>query len=60
MALSFQPYFAKDALPTSLYLKTTILPQIYEGLLQVEKLRPKDPIEFFCAFILEKNKKEIY
>jgi hypothetical protein len=32
------------------------LPLIYEALIQVDKVRPNDPIEFFCAYILENNK----
>jgi len=32
------------------------LPLIYEALIQVDKIRPDDPVEFFVAYILEKNK----
>lgn len=59
MALLIKPHFSINSLPSSLYLKKSTLPLIYEALLQVEKIRPKDPVEFFCAYILEKNKKDI-
>jgi hypothetical protein len=32
---------------------------IYEALIQVDKIRPSDPIEFFVAYILGKNKANI-
>jgi hypothetical protein len=38
------------------YLKKTCLPLIYEALIQVDKVRPDDPVEFFVAYILGKNK----
>lgn len=59
-AVELKPYFSPNALPSTLYLQQNVLPLIFQGLTEVEKVRPKDPIEFFCAFILEHNKKEIH
>ena len=53
------PYFSINSLPMVSYLKKTCLPLIYEALIQTDKVRPSDPVEFFVAYILEKNKKEI-
>ncbi len=59
VASELKPYFSPNSLPTTLYLKNNVLPLVFEALTEVEKIRPKDPIEFFAAFILERNKKEI-
>lgn len=59
VALELKPYFSPSCLPTTLYLKNNVLPLVFEALTEVEKLRPKDPIEFFAAYLLERNKKEI-
>lgn len=56
-AITLKPYFSLNTLPSTLYLKQNVLPLVFEALNEVEKVRPKDPIEFFCAYILEKNKK---
>ena len=56
-AVQLKPYFSNNTLPSSLYLQQSVLPLIYEALTELEKIRPKDPIEFVCAYILEKNKK---
>jgi hypothetical protein len=56
-AINLKPYFSNNTLPSTLYLKQNVLPLVFEALTEVEKIRPKDPIEFFCAYILEKNKK---
>lgn len=58
LALDIQPYFSNNTLPKSLYLQQVILPIVYEALSQVEKIRPKDPIEFFAVYLLDKNKME--
>jgi hypothetical protein len=58
-AVELKPYFSPNALPSSLYLQQNVLPLVFEALAEVEKNRPKDPIEFFCTYILENNKKEI-
>ena len=50
---------ASNILPKSIYLQKTVLPLVYEALNQTEKLRPKDPIEFFAVYLLDKNKKEV-
>ena len=34
-----------------------MLPIVYEALIELEKIRPSDPVEFFAAYILDKNKK---
>ena len=59
VALELKPYFSPSSLPSTLYLKNNVLPLIFEALTELEKIRPKDPIEFFAAYLLEKNKKEI-
>ena len=56
--LNLKPYFSVNTLPSTQYLEKTVLPLVYEALSQVEKVRPMDPIEFFSAYILEKNKKQ--
>jgi hypothetical protein len=48
-----------NILPSSLYLQKNVLPLIYEALAEIERVRPRDPIEYFVSYILEKNKKEI-
>lgn len=58
LSLDIQPYFSNNTLPKSLYLQQSILPIVYEALSQVEKLRPKDPIEFFAVYIMDRNKME--
>ena len=59
LAIEAKPYFSSTMLPRSLYLQNTVLPLVYEALTQVEKIRPKDPIEFFAVYLLDKNKKDI-
>jgi hypothetical protein len=59
VALELKPYFSPTSLPTTLYLKNNVLPLVFEALTEIEKIRPKDPIEFFAAYLLERNKKEI-
>lgn len=49
-----EPYNSSNNLPFPLYLKNH-MPIIHEALVELERLRPKDPIEFFCAFILQKG-----
>jgi hypothetical protein len=56
-ALQLKPFHSENILPSTVYLQKQVMPIIYEALEQVDKIRPKDPIEFFCAYILEKNKK---
>jgi hypothetical protein len=60
VALELKPYFSPSSIPTTLYLKNNVLPLVFEALTEVEKIRPKDPIEFFAAYLLEKKKKEIF
>jgi len=59
VALELKPYFSPSSIPTTLYLKNNVLPLVFEALTEVEKIRPKDPVEFFAAYLLEKNRKEI-
>ena len=54
-ATILKPYFSNNILPSTLYLQRNVLPLILEALREVEKIRPKDPIEFFAAYILEKS-----
>lgn len=56
MVLIVRPYFSQNNYPTSKYLQHKALPLIYEALSQVDKKRPKEPIEFFAAYLLNKNK----
>jgi len=58
-AIQLKPYFSPNSLQSSLYLQQNVLPLVYQALVEVEKTRPKDPIEFFCVYLLELNKKEI-
>ena len=60
IAQETKPYFSSNILPRSLYLQKTVLPLVYEALNQTEKIRPKDPIEFFAVYLLDKNKKEVH
>ena len=59
LAVEAKPYFSNNTLPKSLYLQKAVLPLVYEALTQVEKIRLKDPIEFFAVYLLDKNKKEV-
>lgn len=59
MAMKIKPYFSCNVLPKSIYLQQTVLPLIYEALNRTEKKRPQDPIEFFCVYLLDNNKKNI-
>ena len=59
LAIEAKPYFSNNTLPKSIYLQKTVLPLVYEALTQVETIRPKDPIEFFAVYLLDKNQKEI-
>ena len=59
IAVETKPYFSSNVLPKSIYLQQTVLPLIYEALNQTEKIRPKDPIEFFAVYLLDKNKKDV-
>ena len=59
IAQEIKPYFSSNILPRSLYLQKTVLPLVYEALNQTEKMRPKDPIEVFAGYLLDRNKKEI-
>ena len=59
IVIETKPYFSSNVLPKSIYLQKTVLPLVYEALNQTEKLRPKDPIEFFAVYLLDKNKKEV-
>ena len=59
IAVETKPYFSSNVLPRSIYLQKTVLPLIYEALNQTEKIRPKDPIEFFAVYLLDKNKKDV-
>ena len=59
LAIEAKPYFSNNTLPKSIYLQKTVLPLVYEALTQVEKIRPKDHIEFFAVYLLDKNQKEI-
>lgn len=58
LAVEVKPYFASNTLPKSLYLQKSVLPIVYEAMSQVEKIRPKDPIEFLAVYLLDKSKKE--
>ncbi len=57
--LLLKPYFSSNTVPSTLYLQQNVFPLVYQALTQVERARPKDPIEFFCSYILENNKKQI-
>ena len=59
IALQAKPYFSSNILPKSIYLQQNVLPLVYEALNQTEKKRPKDPIEFFAVYLLDKNKKDV-
>ena len=54
IAETFEPYYNKNILPFNLYIKDD-LPVIFEALVELERVRPKNPVEYFCAYILEKN-----
>ena len=54
IAGEFEPYHNKNILPFNLYIKDD-LPIIYEALIELERVRPKNPVEFFCVYILDKQ-----
>ena len=56
-----KPYNSTNYLPFPLYIKES-MPIIFEALIELERIRPANPVEFFAAFILNKNgtdKKEL-
>jgi len=55
IAQYLNPYNNSNSLPFSLYIKESI-PVILEGLAELERLRPKNPVEFFSVFLLHKTK----
>jgi len=54
--LAIEPYLANSSLPTTLYLKE-YMPILYEGLIELERVRPREPVEFYCAYILANKHK---
>jgi hypothetical protein len=56
--MELKPYFSENILPSSIYLRKKVLPLIYEALQQTDLIRPKDPVEFFVAYILDKYEKK--
>lgn len=55
IALKLSPYYNKNILPFNLYIKDS-LPIIFEALVEIERIRPNNPVEFFCVYILNKHK----
>ena len=56
-----KPFNSTNYLPFPLYIKDS-MPIIFEALIELERIRPSNPVEFFVAFILNKNgteKKEL-
>ena len=43
-------------LPTSEYIQATVQKDVEEGLLNLAKLQPKNPIEFLGNYLIEKSK----
>ena len=50
------PTTIKNNLPFPLYMKDNF-PIIFEALIELERVRPKDPVEFFSVYILQKYEK---
>ncbi len=44
-------------LPTSKYIEVTVQKDIEQGLLNLAKLQPSNPIEFLGNYLIEKSKK---
>jgi len=57
VSAELSPYFSPNCVPSTLYLKKNVLPIVYEALIELDKIRPADPVEFFAAYILDKNVK---
>lgn len=49
----------KMSLPTRHYLLEYILPNITEGLVEVAKRRPENPVEFLAKFLLEQGNQAV-
>lgn len=47
------------SLPTRHYLLKYVLPKLTEGLTEVAKRRPSNPVEFLAKFMLEQGNQEI-
>lgn len=52
-----KPYNNKNIQPFPIYIKDN-LPIILEALAEVERLRPKNPVEFFSVYLLQKANKQ--
>lgn len=48
------PYSNKNILPFPLYMKDSF-PIIFEALVELERIRPKDPVEFFSVYLIQKQ-----
>lgn len=57
IAQYLNPYNNSNSLPFSLYIKES-LPVLLEALTELERLRPKNPVEFFSVFLLHKTKEK--
>jgi protein dpy-30 len=54
-ALAVQNKINLHALPVRAYLDQTVVPIMLQGLAEVARVRPDDPVEFLAAFLLKNN-----
>ena len=55
MLKEHQAALDQAALPLRTFLMTHIMPTLTEGLMQVCKSRPEDPIDFLAEYLFQNN-----
>ena len=54
-AMMTQPPLSVNALPTKMYLDSTVTPTVMQALQEVCEARPENPLEFVAYYILKHN-----
>jgi protein dpy-30 len=57
-ALNIQGQLNLQALPIRQYLEETVVSLLVNGLTQLVKCRPEDPVEFLAAYLMKNNPKK--
>eukprot|EP01010_Urceolus_cornutus_P002158 NODE_2764_length_472_cov_197.160757_g2179_i0.p1 GENE.NODE_2764_length_472_cov_197.160757_g2179_i0~~NODE_2764_length_472_cov_197.160757_g2179_i0.p1 ORF type:complete len:81 (+),score=21.26 NODE_2764_length_472_cov_197.160757_g2179_i0:88-330(+) len=58
-AMSAQYKMNLNALPVRAYLDQTVVPIMLQGLAEVARVRPEDPVAFLAAFLLKNNPNKV-
>ena len=54
-AMAVQNKINLHAVPVRAYVDQTVVPIMLQGLAEVARVRPEDPVEFLAAFLLKNN-----